>query len=382
MKVLLLPILLLCCLTIARGGDRRDSVYETVIQRGIREVYNLEFENADRDFSTLIALRPRHPAGYFFRAMVTWWRIVIDMDNQEHDNSFYSQLNEVVSICDSMLEVNPDDVDAFFFKGGSIGFEGRLRFHRDDWLAAANAGRKALPLVQQARELDPANYDILLGTGIYNYYAEVIPNEYPFVKPLLLFIPSGDKKKGIEQLQIASEKARYASVETSYFLLQIFYSYEHDYVKALQMARSLHERFPNNMMFHKYLGRCHVVMGDWPAAEAVFKDIADRVHAGMRGYTRSVEREAFYYLGMVEMNKRRFDDALQKWYQCDEISRQVDTQEASGFMVMANLRIGMIYDLQGKRGLAISQYEKVRKMKEYKDSLVQAEKYLQTPYTE
>ena len=82
--------------------------------------------------------------------------------------------------------------------------------------------------------MDPHNSDILLGTGIYNYYAEVIPNEYPFVKPLLLFIPSGDKKKGIEQLRLAAARARYASIETSYFLMQICYSYERDYPKALE----------------------------------------------------------------------------------------------------------------------------------------------------
>jgi tetratricopeptide (TPR) repeat protein len=375
-------LLLLAVLSVCRAQPQQDSLYEAAIQRGIDAVYNLEFERADREFSTLISLRPDHPAGHFFRAMVTWWRIVVDMENRQNDEYFYSQLDSVVVMCDSMLEVNPEDLDAFFFKGGSIGFAGRLRFHRDDWLAAANAGRKALPLVRQAHELDPGNYDILLGTGIYNYYAEVIPAEYPFIKPLLLFVPAGDKKKGMEQLRLASERARYASIEASYFLMQIYYSYERDYVKALEMARSLHGKFPRNMVFHRYVGRCQVVMGDWPAAEATFHEICDCVHAGLRGYTASVEREAIYYLGMVEMNRRRFDSALLQWYRCDELSRQLDTREASGFMVMANLKIGMIYDLQGKRALAVTQYEKVRTMKEYKDSLVLAEKYLKTPYTE
>ncbi len=382
MKGLMLGALMLCVFAVPRAQVPRDSLYEETVQRGIQEVYNLEFEKAEKDFSTLVSLQPQHPAGHFFRAMITWWRIMIDMDNGEHDAQFFSELDVVVHLCDSLLEVNPNDVDAIFFKGGAVGFEGRLQFHRDDWLAAANAGRKALPLVRQASELDPGNYDILLGTGIYNYYAEVIPSEYPFVKPLLLFIPSGDRKKGIEQLRLAAARARYASVETSYFLMQIYYSYERDYPKALEIAQSLHERFPNNMMFHKYLGRCHVVMGNWPAAEETFRDVDDRVQKGFRGYTPAVEREANYYLGLCAMNSRRFDFALQEWYRCDALSRRLDVREPSGFMVMANLKIGMIYDLQGKRALAVQQYEKVRNMKEYKDSLVQAEKYLKTPYSE
>ncbi len=382
MRLLMISVAALCSVALSRAGVLDDSVYQATVQRGIQAVYNLEFESAEKEFATLIALQPNHPSGYFFRAMITWWRIMIDLDNRQFDERFFRDLEEVVSMCDSMLEHNPDDVDAFFFKGGAIGFEGRLRFHRDDWLAAANAGRKALPLVQQASELDPHNYDILLGTGIYNYYAEVIPNEYPFVKPLLLFIPSGDKKKGIEQLRLAASRARYASIETSYFLMQIYYSYERDYPKALDIARSLHGRFPANMMFHKYVGRCYVLMGNWTAAEGIFRDIAGRAQTGARGYTRAVEREAIYYLGLCAMNARRYDSALEEWYRCDALSRELDTGDPSGFMVMANLKMGMIYDLQGKRALAIEQYRKVRTMKEYKDSVSQADRYLKTPYSE
>jgi tetratricopeptide (TPR) repeat protein len=181
---------------------------------------------------------------------------------------------------------------------------------------------------------------------------------------------------------MAAEHGRYASIETWYFLMQIYYSYERDYAKALQIARDLHARFPGNMVFHRYLGRCHVVMGDWQLAEVTFRDIDARARNGQRGYTRTVEREAAYYLGMCAKNAGQFDDALREWYRCDELSRSIDTNEPSGFMAMANLKIGMIYDLQKKRDLAVKQYEKVREMKEYKNSQSEAKKYLHTPYTE
>jgi tetratricopeptide (TPR) repeat protein len=376
----LLLLAVLIPVTQLRAQIPKDSLFDAVVQQGIGHVYNLEFEKAEQEFTTLIALRPRHPAGWFFRAMVIWWKIMIDVENPRYDDQFFAALDGVVDMCDSILEVNRDDLDAMFFKGGAIGFEGRLKFHRDDWLGAANAGRKALPLVQRASELDPENYDIYLGTGIYNYYAEVIPNEYPVVKPLMLFVPPGDKKKGLEQLTVAAEKGRYAAVETMYFLAQIYYNYEKDYPRALRLSLDLHNRFPDNMVFHKYVGRCHVVMSNWERADAVFREILERVNAGQRGYTPVIEREALYYLGMSAMNTRRLDEALHYFYRCDAVSRLLDTREPSGFMVMVNLKIGMTYDLQGKRDLAVSQYEKVRSMKEYKDSRVQAERYLQTPY--
>jgi tetratricopeptide (TPR) repeat protein len=354
--------------------------FETLAKRGIGHVYNLEFENAEKEFQELIRQRPGDPAGYFFLAMVRWWMIMIDIDNERYDGEFYDALDGVIGMCDSLLEKNRDDVNAIFFKGGAIGFEGRLKFHRSDYLGAANAGRKALPLVHEALDLDPGNSDVLLGAGIYNYYAEVIPSEYPFVKPLILFIPPGDKQKGIGQLRTADEKGTYASVEAEYFLLQIYYFYEKDYIQALALSLDLHGKFPANMVFHRYCGRSYVAMNNWDMVGSEFAEIVARARRGMRGYTPPVEREAEYYCGMGAMVLRRFDEALDHFYRCDALSRTLDREEASGFMAMANLRIGMVYDMQGKRDPALAQYRKVREMKDYQDSRGQAERYLAAPY--
>jgi tetratricopeptide (TPR) repeat protein len=365
---------------VGRGAEGGEEV-EAIAQRGIERVYNLEFESAEEEFQTLVRMNPRDPAGYFFLAMVDWWRILIDLENESRDERFHSELDRVIELCDSLLDADEKNVDAAFFKGGALGFQGRLQFHRNDYLGAANAGRRALPLVETAYALAPSNADILLGTGIYNYYAEVIPNEYPWVKPLLLFIPAGDKKKGMEQLAIAAQKGRYASVEATYFLLQIEYFYERRYDRVLEIATSLNRRFPRNMLFHSYLGRAYASLANWGETERVFTQIASRAASGMRGYTARVEREAEYYRGWAQMMSGRFDEALARLYRCDELSRTLDRQEPSGFMVVANLKVGNIYDLQGKRELAVAQYNKVLGMKEYKDSASQARRFIAVPYS-
>jgi tetratricopeptide (TPR) repeat protein len=376
---ILAAVLVLCaprCHSQVPPGDE----FDATTRQGIDHVYNLEFEQAEHDFRLLVQMAPDHPAGHFFLAMVDWWRIAIDLENEQYDRRFFDSLDHVIDVCDALLDKNPDDVTAIFFKGGAIGFEGRLRFHRNDYLAAANAGRKALPLVQSASSLDPSNCDILLGTGMYNYYADVIPREYPFVKPLILFIPAGDKQKGIEQLTRASEQGKYAAVEATYFLMQIYYYYEKDYRKALALAAKLHDRFPTNTLFHRYLGRCLVSVDDWVAVRSVFTAIRERADRGMRGYAASSRREAEYYLGMADMMEGKPNEALPHFYQCDAMCRELDKDGASGFMAMANLKIGMVYDVQGKRELAVAQYKKVLEMKDYNGSEAQATEFLQSPY--
>ncbi len=367
-------------LVLSLHGRGAAGEFDALARRGIAHVYNLEFESAEKEFHELTRMRPGDPAGYFFLAMVRWWTIMIDIDDEQYDADFYRALDGVVGMCDSLLEVNKNDVNAIFFKGGAIGFEGRLKFHRSDYLGAANAGRKALPLVQEALDLDPGNFDVLLGAGIYNYYADVIPSEYPFLKPLILFLPAGDKQKGIRQLKTAADSGAYAGVEAEYFLLQIDYFYEKDFTQALTLALDLHGKFPANMVFHRYCGRSYVAVNNWEMARSEFMEIIGRARGGTRGYTAAVEREAQYYCGMSAMLARRFDEALVFFYRCDEISRALDREEASGFMSMANLKIGMVYDMQGKRDMALAQYRKVREMKDYQDSRAQAAQYLAAPY--
>jgi hypothetical protein len=49
-------------------------------------------------------------------------------------------------------------------------------------------------------------------------------------------------------------------------------------------------------------------------------------------------------------------------------------------MVKLNLYVGKIYDLQGKRDLAIMQYKKVLSWQDIQNSHEEASRYLQTPY--
>jgi tetratricopeptide (TPR) repeat protein len=378
---ILLVLVILFAVSIARSQWIEDRVIDQRVQHGIDEIYNFEFDKADADISEVIKLCPDHPVGYFFRAMIQWERIISKFDDESQDEKLYKLLDVVVDLCEKRLDENPEDVAAMFFKGGAVGFRGRLRANRGKWLRAANDGMVALPLVRKAYELEPNNYDVLLGIGIYNYYAAVIPGRYPFVKPAMIFFPSGDRKKGLEQLRQASLHAKYAQVEATYFLMQNYFTYEKDYTSALDLARKLHEKYPNNSMFYRYLGRCLVITGYLGEANDIFIDIINRYTRQQLGYDMYDAREAYYYIGKFEFLAGRFDSALKNLYACDEISRKLDKEESSGFMSLANLLVGMIYDAQGKRQDAIQQYKKVLAMKEYENSYQDAKKYLQQPYT-
>ena len=134
-------------------------------------------------------------------------------------------------------------------------------------------------------------------------------------------------------------------------------------------------------MFYRYLARCLVCTGYLGEANDIFIDIFNRYTQQQLGYDLYDAREAQYYIGKFEFLAGRYENALKNLYACDEISRKLDKDEPSGFMSLANLIIGMIYDAEGKRQDAVRQDKKVLDMTEYENSHRDAKKYLQLPYT-
>ncbi len=299
------------------------SDFEKRVKKGIDYINNIQFDSAEVIFKKLMLDYPDNPAGRFFLAMIDWERIAIDPENENYDELFFEKIEDVIYHCDELLKKDKSDLDAIFFKGGAIGFRGRLRALRDSWIKAADDGREALPLLQLAWSIDSTNYDILFGMGIYNYFAEVIPEEFPYIKPLMIFFPKGNKELGIRQLKNAAEKARYAATEAKYFLLTLYYHYEQDIHQARLYADELHKLYPLNPIFHRYLGRTYIRYGDYDGASTIFQEIYDRALLKFPGYTKNAMREASYYIGMNYRLNGQLDSSAFYFQKCLELSKEL-----------------------------------------------------------
>ena len=373
-------IILLCSfiLFFTSQSFAQKTEFDSLVVKGIKQIYSINFSEAEKTFQTLKESYPNHPAGKFFLAMIYWWKIILDASYEGYDDIFIEKLEEVIEQCDNILDKDPDNVDAMFFKGGAIGFRGRLMALRDSWLSAADNGREALPLVERAGELDPDNVDVQLGFGIYNYYADVIPEKYPVVKPLMLFIPSGDKELGIKQLKNVADNGKYAKYEARYFLMTLYFRFENDANSAEKYSKTLNEDFPDNPVFERWRGRITVRRGKLAAADSIFKDILIKAGKRLPGYnTLKVKREAVYYIGFYYRSLNQYDSAQVYFEKCIDYSRKLDKDKASGYMINSTLYLGMIKEINEEYIAAKMYYEKVLDMREFGNSHEQAERNLE-----
>jgi tetratricopeptide (TPR) repeat protein len=370
-KIFLIVVFPIILLAQTSDFDRR-------VETGIEQIYSINFPEAEKTFKKLNTDYPNHPAGKFFLAMIDWWRILLDPDDEQYDDSFNQKLENVIDFCDKILEKDPKNVDALFFKGGSIGFRGRLSVMRESWLSAASDGREALPIVEEAASLDPKNVDVQFGFGLYNYYASVIPEENPVVKPLMMFFPDADKKKGIKQLKNTAENGKWGKYEARYFLMNLYYNYEKEYKTADKYAQSLCDSFPNNPVFEKWRGRIAVKQNDWTLSDSIFRDVSNKSKNKITGYDNfKTKRETAYYIAYSYRYHGQSDSALVYFKKCIDYEKQLNLDDETGFMVNSTLYSGTIKEAQGKYSEAIKYYEKVLDMDEYGNSHDLAESYIE-----
>lgn len=356
-----------------------DPKVQARVKSGLDLLYDMKFEQAARIFDQVDRSHPNHPIGPFLKALNTWWVILLDLSDESHDKAFFNAMEEVIKRSDRLLDRNKNDFDAIFFKGAALGFRGRLRSNRGDWFKSALDGKRAMDYVLSVARKDPSNADYIFGKGIYDYYAAVIPDRYPFVKPVMIFFPKGNRERGLRELQRTAENGTFIQTEAAYFLLQICYLFEQDFDKSVQYATWLRREHPNNSFFHAFEGRVYARWGQWRETGKIFADVYRRYKERKPGYTTAIAEQALYYQARSRMAYAEYDAALNILTELRKISSNKPGN--SYFETWGRLREGMVYDALGRRKQAVACYQEVLNMDNRADVHDMAKRYLDNPYS-
>lgn len=368
-----------------------DSEANLLVTEGLDHMYNLRYNEADTVFRDLVRKDPTHPAGYFLMALVDWWKIVPNTDVEtkvaRFSKTFNSKIDKVLEVSDARLEENPADIVGLFFKASALGYRARLVTMTSlssgnplDMLSGVMDGHKAYEIMLFTQRLAPSNRDLLLGSGLFQYMSAYIPEKYPSMKPMLGFLPPGDKQLGLNMLRIASENARYAAIEAKYSLLEVLSLMENDYGQGMRLAQDLHNKYPGNPVFYKFLARNAYLYGDYRTADSAWYDILRKVERRESGYELTLARQGLYYLGEIRFRHENYESALRLFEQAEKLSGRLDGSEERSWTVMTHLRKGYIFDKQNRRREAVSEYKKVLDMDDYNNAHQNARKYIAQPY--
>jgi len=266
----------------------------------VNDMYNFKFDRAEKQFKILQLKYPEHPLPYFLMGLSTWWKMMPNLNVEIHDDTFLAYMDTSITKAEKMYKNDKAKIEAAFFLSAAHGFRAEFYGERNSYGKATFAGRNALKYLLEYKDNNELSPEFRYGVALYNYYEVWIKEEYPLLKPILLFFPNGDKEQGLKQLEEVSKDAFYTRTESQYQLVKIYSSIEENKDElALPIARYLHQTYPDNAYFQRLYARSSYYTSQVRELEPLCLDMLKKIEEGMPGYEEVSGRYAAYFLGKL-----------------------------------------------------------------------------------
>ncbi|HYU47918.1 MAG TPA: hypothetical protein VEK84_17280 [Terriglobales bacterium] len=269
-KGLCLAIVCLLALEAAQATKTESSG----LDRGFRQLYDLDFPGAQKEFESWEKEHPDNPMGPVAEAAGILFsefnRLgVLEAQFYENDSVFAARkkyeanpqqrarfeqrLDQAEALAKAKLARDPRDRDALLAMTLATGL-------RSDYaaliekrnLASLHYQKEATAWAGQLLATDPTCYDAHLATGISRYIIGSMAAPVRWI--LRIGGVSGDKREGIAELRTTAAKGQLLA-PFARILLAIAYVREKDVPEARALLASLQKDFPNNPLFERELAR-------------------------------------------------------------------------------------------------------------------------------
>ena len=343
-----------------------------ILEKKMRDIIkaNFKFEKAEQQFRWFKQKYAWHPLPYFLLGLSEWWKIMPNPKNTDHDDRFMAYMDSTIRVAQNLHKKSPEyRTEAAFFLAAAYGFKGRLYSdeERKNWRKAASAGKTALNYLEESKEKNYLSPELLFGDALYNYFSVWVPENYPMLKPLLLFFRKGNKQLGLDQLTEVSYNAFYTRTEAMVWLMRIMNSFEKKPEKAFPIAQYLYQTYPGNPYFHRYYTL--MLYGQNTFSKEMEKEallILQRIDSGMVGYEATSGRYAAFFLGQLHERKNNLEEAKAYYQKALHFAEAVGATD-SGYYLYSLISLGEISWRQGDKEAARRYFAEVRKKSGRKD---------------
>jgi hypothetical protein len=226
----------------------RDTASLKLVKKGIDNIYNLSFNDADEVCRKLNHLYPEHPIVYLLRGMITYWENYPLLPSSAARTLYENNMRRCIELSEGKYK-HPDEAEYLLADLSARGM--LLMFYADNNLTmeVIPLASGTYPYIMKSFDNTAAYNDFYFFTGLYNYYREAYPEAYPVYKAVAFLFPGGDKAKGIRELQSLASNSILFKAEASSFLSLIYLSFENNFGMAFNYSKSLHEIYPQNIQF-------------------------------------------------------------------------------------------------------------------------------------
>jgi hypothetical protein len=199
------------------GAAQLSAVYESIL--------DARFDRASEQLKQACPPAPAE-ACQILGVVALWWRIQIDPDNRADDRRFSERASAAIAAADRWTRREPQRAEAWFYLAGAYGPLVQWQILRGERVAAARNGNRIRVALERTLALDPTLADAHFGIGLYYYYADVVSVGAKLLR-WLLFLPGGDRAKGLSEMSRARADGELLRGEADFQLHHIYLWYEH-----------------------------------------------------------------------------------------------------------------------------------------------------------
>jgi tetratricopeptide (TPR) repeat protein len=292
------------------------------------------------------------PVCTLLEAVSLWWQIQLDPMSRARDPEFETKVEAAIAGAEAWTTQDPSRAEAWFYLGGAYGARAQWHVLRQERLAAARDGKHIKDALERALALDPDLHDAWFGIGLYHYYADVAPTAAKVLR-WLLFLPGGDRVKGLQEMLRARNEGALLRSEADYQLHILYLWYEDNTPRALELLESLRLRHATNPHFLQLIAEVQdVYQHDLTASLRSWRALLEAARQQKLSYGEMAEMRA--RLGMALL--------LDRLFETDEAIAQLRSVIAArpnapfGAVAQAQLQLGQALDRMGRRSEAVAAY--------------------------
>ncbi|UYZ59402.1 tetratricopeptide repeat protein [Hymenobacter latericus] len=320
-----------------------DKEIQLELDGAVRNLYNFKYDKAEKQFRSLRRRYPEHPMPYFLLGLSQWWKIVpSNVQTKLYDKVFFAYMDTTISKGETLYKQDKQNYEACFFLSAAYGFAARLNAERANWRKATVYSKEALDYLARSQEANGLSPEFLFGQALFNYYQVWIAENYPLLRPVMLFFPKGNRDLGLRQLRNVADNGFYTGTEAKFFLMKILYNDENKPTEALPVARDLAANYPDNAYFQRFYALACYNRGEYDECERVSREILEKLNKGMPGYEAISGRYATYFLGWLMEHRYDNSEKAAEYFQRCIVFAESTGETEQGFYVLAHRHLARI----------------------------------------
>ncbi|MEN6319259.1 MAG: hypothetical protein ABFD82_10955 [Syntrophaceae bacterium] len=360
------------------AAQSRPNQLRSYLKQGIDKIFNMDNQSANIALQKAVELDREDPMGYAFLALahLVFYEMSFNQRDREKNQEYMLRyVNDTLTMGEKRIEKNSKDSPAYFAMALAKISKLRWAITQKEYFTVTREASSIWDYLERANDADPQNYDIYFIRGMLHYHLDHLSSVIRFFSSLL--ITSGDRRKGLQELELVAKRGNLLKDLAQAELSQIYMNFEKQPTRALPIIRGLRDKYPRNYNLSFALANTLSDLNQFKEAFAVAREIEKGIQSGVAPFVPQLQPRYEQLIGRILFSQGEYAKAAEYF--------QMALKDTSFYnarvRVWAFVRLGMIHDIRKEREQAEDYYFKALHVEGGEGTAqVEARQYLKTPY--